>query len=42
MSDSGPQVSQVSSDVNESGFLQRIGRRAVEHAAPMSRPGVIK
>jgi hypothetical protein len=38
MPDRGPQVPQVSGYVNESGFLERTSRRAVQRAAFM--PGL--
>jgi hypothetical protein len=42
MPDRRPQVSQVRSYVSESGFLERKGRRTVQHPAAMSRIDVIK
>ena len=42
MPDRGPQVSQVRSYVSESGFLERIGRRTVQHAAAMPGLDAIK
>jgi hypothetical protein len=37
MPDRGPHVSQIPRYVDESGFLERVGRRTVPHAAFMSR-----
>jgi hypothetical protein len=36
MPDRGPQVSQIRGYVNESGLLERIGRRAVQDTTAMS------